>query len=129
MAKSITRITDITDETRRIVLERQDNLSPFGQWLGRGVEFHHVVASEGLGEKGVGLEFNLVALTPTEHRSIHDKKGIVINGRQRYTYDEAITLIKNHLKINYPNWSEEKCKFHKGWTKEDYKISRRKGKL
>lgn len=123
MGRSITKITEISQETRKIVLERQNNISPLGQWLGRGVEFHHVCTS-GLGEKGVGYEWNVVALTPEEHRCITDHKPIFINGKQRYTYEEAITLIKNHLKMNYGKWSEDKCKVHKGWEEKDYGIKR-----
>lgn len=120
--------TIISENTKKAVLERQNNLSIFGQWLGNGVEFHHVCTS-GLGEKGVGYEWNVVALNPQEHRAITDHKPIVINGRVRYSYEEAITLIKNHLKINYPNWCESKCKVKKGYKESDYGIKRKEGKL
>lgn len=113
--------TIISDLTRKKVRERQNNFSPFGNWLGQYCEFHHVVGS-GLGIKGVGYEWNVVALTFDEHRAIHDHQPIKVNGKVRYTYEEAITLMKNHLKLHYPNWCEEKCKVHKGWEVKDYEI-------
>ena len=127
MPNSVKQQTDISNDTRQIVYERQKGFSPFGNWLGTSCDYHHVVNS-GLGVKGVGYEWNIVALTREEHRSIHDKQPIKVNGIKKYSYDEAITIIKNHLKINYIGWGEEKCKVHKGFDKEDYKVIRR-GKL
>lgn len=120
MPNSVRQQTDITDEEKQIVLKRQNYKSISGVWLGTNIhncDFHHCINS-GLGIKGVGFEWNLVAITRQEHMAIHnhDKK------IGRYTYDEFITLIKNHLKLNYINWCEEKCKVKKGYTKEDYEI-------
>lgn len=113
--------TEISNETRQEVYQRQKGFSPFGNWLGNSCDYHHVVNS-GLGVKGVGYEWNIIALTREEHRSIHDHQPIKVNGLIKYTYEEAITIMKNHLKICYPNWCEEKCKVHKGWEIKDYKI-------
>lgn len=115
--------TIISEETRKVVYDRQNGFSPFGQFLGSRVEYHHFIGS-GLGEKGVGYEWNIVALTPEEHRAIHDHQPIKVYGRQRYTYDEAITIIGNHLKLNYSGWAKDKCKIKKGYAKEDYGIRR-----
>lgn len=120
--------TIITEATRKKVLERQNYLSVFGQWLGNGVEMHHVCTS-GLGEKGVGYEWNVCALSTEEHRAITDHQPIKVNGKEIYTYEEAITIMKNHLKINYPNWCESKCKVKKGYSESDYGIKRRTQKL
>lgn len=120
--------TIISDDTRKVVLLRQNNFSPLGSYVGNGCEFHHVCSS-GLGEKGVGYEWNVVALTPQEHRAITDHQPIKVNGKVRYQYEEAITLIKNHLKLHYINWSEEKCKVKKSYKESDYGIKRREGKL
>ena len=116
--------TIISDLTRKHVRERQNNFSPFGNWLGQSCHFHHVIGS-GLGEKGVGYEWNVIALTCEEHMAIHQHQPIKVYGLVKYTYDEAITIMKNHLKTHYPNWTEKKCKVHKGWEASDYEITRR----
>ena len=71
---------------------------------------------------GVGYEFNIVALTPQEHRNLHDKKKIKVYGRDRYTWQEFETLCRNHLILHYDNWSYEGCKYHKYWKEKDYGI-------
>lgn len=121
MAKSnYTKAKEISHKTKENVLKRQSNKSISGASLyNNNVEFHHVVLRS---SSGVGYEWNIVALTSDEHRALHDKKSIDVNGRVRYTWQEFDTLIKNHLKIKYPNWSEEKCKYHKYWKKKDYEI-------
>lgn len=126
MAKKVLEQTEITNDTRQIVYQRQKGFSPFGNWLGESCDYHHVVNS-GLGVKGVGWEWNIIALTRLEHQAIHNHQPIKVGSVDRYTYEEAITLMKNHLKLHYPNWCEEKCKVHKGWEKEDYGIM--KGEL
>lgn len=115
--------TEITQKTKADVLIRQRGMSISGAWLGNNVNFHHVIGT-GLGEKGVGYEWNVIALTPEEHRWVHDHQPIKVGNHVRYTYEEFITLMKNHLKINYPNWTEEKCKVHKGWEEKDYGIKK-----
>lgn len=122
MTKSTqTKVKEISEDTKRRVMDRQHGRSISGAALTSSVEFHHCVfRSAG----GVGYEWNIVALTPYEHRCIHDRQPIKVYGRNRYSYDEFITLIKNHLKICYPEWSEDKCRYHKGWEEEDYEIAR-----
>ena len=115
-----TKAKEISLKTKENVLKRQSNKSISGASLyNSNVEFHHVVFRS---SSGVGYEWNIVALTSDEHRALHDKKGIEVNGRVRYTWQEFNTLIRNHLKIKYPNWSEEKCKYHKYWKEKDYEI-------
>lgn len=109
--------TKISEATKKIVMERQRGLSITGMWLGRGVNYHHCITS-GLGEKGVGYEWNVVALTPEEHRLYHDKAEHI----GRYTFQEFETLMFNHLKIKYPMWSKDKCKVKKGYEEKDYGV-------
>lgn len=116
-------VKDISESTKKAVLERQKGKSISGVPLYNTVEYHHVRFRS---DSGVGYEWNIVALTFEEHRLYHDKKGIKINGRNRYTWQEFDTLMKNHLKYHYPNWTWEKTKYQKYWSKEDYNIERRK---
>lgn len=111
---------EITKETKEKVLKRQKGLSISGvQLTPYNVEFHHYVYRS---NSGVGYEWNIVALTSEEHRAIHDKQDIKVYGKVRYTYDEFITLIGNHLKLKYYGWTLEKCKYHKFWEIKDYEI-------
>lgn len=134
MANSIRKQTDISDEEKELVLKRQNYRSISKVFIGNNIkncDFHHVINS-GLGEKGVGYEWNLVAITRYEHRQITDHKGISIHGidgEVKYKYEEFISAMKNHLKVNYTNWSEANCKVHKGYSKEDYGVKRRESKL
>lgn len=124
MAKGdFTKAKEISIETKKNVLNRQRNVSIFGTFLTMNTAtFHHVLPRS---SSGVGYEFNIVALSFDEHRAYHDHQPIKVNGRERYTWEEADTLIKNHLKIKYENWSLDKCKYHKYWNEEDYGITRR----
>ena len=119
MAKSkFTVAKQITDQTKEMVLARQHNKSITGVLLTPyNVSFHHIVERS---SSGVGYAFNVVAITFDEHRWFHDHADILVNGRKRYTYLEFEILMKNHLKIKYPGWSEEYCKYHKYWSEEDY---------
>lgn len=127
MKSKQTEIKEVSAETKRVVMERQHFCSIGKQTLFQNaVEFHHVISR---GRQGVGYEWNIVALTPQEHRAYHDGNNIKVNGRDRYTPQEFETLMKNHLKMNYEGWTEEKCKYHKGWEEEDYGIRRTNGKL
>lgn len=121
MAKSnLTKAKEISTETKIRVLERQKQRSISGESLmGKPVEFHHVRPRSA---SGVGYEWNIVAITPNEHRQYHDKVDITFRGKPRYSWSEFETLMKNHLKINYPNWSYEKCKYQKHWSENDYGI-------
>ena len=124
MPKSkLTRAKEISIETKQKVLERQHNRSITGVYipnLNCG-SFHHVITR---GQNGIGFEWNIVCLTPEEHRWYHDHQNILVNGAKRYTYLELEILMKNHLKLHYSGWTEEKCKFHKYWEEEDYGITR-----
>lgn len=120
MKSNLTKAKEISQETKNKVLARQGNRSITGATLTPyNVEFHHVIYRS---NSGVGYEWNIVAITNEEHRDYHDKQNIKVNGRDRYTWEEFEILMKNHLKIKYPNWSEEKCKYHKYWSEEDYEI-------
>lgn len=121
MAKSkATKAKEVTEQTKRIVLERQGYRSISGATLKLGAtEFHHVRPRS---SSGVGYEWNIVALTSEEHRLLHDKKKIKYYDRDRWEYEEFETLIRNHLKINYPNWSYKACKYEKGYEVKDYGI-------
>lgn len=119
MANSTTKQTEITDDEKEIVLKRQNYHSISGVYLGTDIhncDFHHVVNS-GLGIKGVGYEWNLVALSRNEHRLLHDHQNI-----GRYSYLDFIIICKNHLKLRYANWNEDKCKVKKGYSKDDYGV-------
>ncbi len=119
MKSKLTKAKEITPETKRIVLERQGYRSITGVYIPdiQHGSFHHVISR---GCEGVGLAFNVVCLTPEEHRWVHDECPIKVNGKNRYSAIEFEILMKNHLKLNYPNWREEWCKFHKYWDEQDY---------
>lgn len=118
MKSKLTKAKEITQETKKAVLERQHYRSISGVALTeRNVEFHHVIYRSA---SGVGLSFNIVGITPEEHRCLHDHCDIKVNGRKRYSWIEFEILCKNHLKLHYPFWREEWCKFHKYWEEEDY---------
>ena len=122
MPKSnFTKAKEITPKTKGNVLKRQNNRSISGTLLTDNAEYHHVIYRS---SSGVGYEWNIVAITPDEHRALHDKKDIYVNGRKRYSWQEFEILCKNHLKLKYRNWSESKCKYHKYWKEADYEIER-----
>ena len=126
MAKSnLAKAKEISQATKEKVLERQGYRSISGVALNTA-DFHHVIYRS---NSGIGYEWNIVAITPDEHRWLHDKQPIKVNGRNRYSWIEFEILMKNHLKLKYNGWTEEKCKFHKYWNEEDYGVTRRKGKL
>ena len=113
----------ITLETRKAVLERQNHRSISGAYLTEGTaSFHHFVERS---SGGVGYEWNIVALTFEEHRAIHDHQPIKVGRRVLYTYDQFITLIRNHLIISYEGWSEDKCKYRKYLEESEYGVVRR----
>lgn len=118
-----TEAKSITNETRNAVLERQHNKSISGRYLTDGTaSFHHYVERS---SSGVGYEWNIVALTFEEHRAVHDHKPIMVGKRILYTYEQFCTLMRNHLIINYVDWSEDKCKYKKHLLEEEYGVVRR----
>ena len=125
MAKSkLTKTKEISEETKRKVLERQRGKSLSGVALTPyNTEFHHVIFRSG---SGVGYEWNIVAITSEEHRLYHDHQNIKVYGRERFTWDEFDTIMKNHLKYEYPNWTEKLCKYHIYWEEKDYGITSRR---
>ena len=118
MKGDYTKAKEISQRTKEKVLKRQNNRSIGGELL-TSVEFHHVRPRSA---SGVGYEWNIVALTPQEHRNLHDKQNIKVYGRDRYTWQEFETLCKNHLKIHYPNWTYDLCRYRKYWSEDDYGI-------
>lgn len=125
MKGDFTRAKEISLETKEKVLKRQNNKSISGVSLyNKSIEFHHYVERS---SSGVGYEWNIVAITSEEHRQLHDKVNIKVNGHDYYTWQEFETIIHNHLLLNYRGWGIEKCKYHKGWKEEDYGIVYRNG--
>ena len=124
MKSKQTQAKEISEATKQMVLDRQHYRSISGVALtAYNVEFHHVVPRS---SGGVGAEFNIVAITHEEHRLYHDHCNIPVNGRDRYTYKEFETLMKNHLKLNYDGWSESNVKYKKYKEITEYGITRRK---
>jgi len=125
MGKSnLTKAKEISFETKQRVLDRQGNRSISGLYLADwNTDFHHVIYRSA---EGIGAEWNIVALTKEEHRWVHDHQPIQVNGKQRYSWDEFNILMKNHLKLNYDGWSEEKCKFKKGKSFDEYGVERKR---
>lgn len=124
MAKSrLTKAKEISQETKKAVWERQHGRSISGVALyPNTTEYHHVIPRSA---SGIGYEWNIVAITHDEHRWYHDHSNIKVNGRDRYTYMEFGILMKNHLKLHYENWSEERCRFRKYAEEEDYGVTRK----
>ena len=124
MKSEQTKTKEISRETKQIVLQRQHYKSISGVALTeQSAVFHHVIFRS---QQGVGYDFNIVALTWEEHRLYHDHKNIVVNRKPRYTWEEFETLMKNHLKLNYNGWTEDKCKYKKYFDEKDYGITRKK---
>lgn len=118
---------EISEKTRQKVLERQGKRSVSGAGLyPYATEYHHVIPRS---SSGVGYEWNIVALTSEEHRCYHDRQPIKVNGRVRFTWEEFDTLIRNHLKIAYVNWTEQNCKYKKYADEKDYEVYRRNKRL
>lgn len=124
MAKSkLTKAKEISFETKQKVLDRQGNRSISGVYLAPwNTDFHHVIYRSA---SGCGYEWNIVALTKDEHRWVHDHQSILVNGAKRYTWDEFNILMKNHLKLHYDGWSEERCKVRKYAEESDYGVTRK----
>ena len=118
---------EISNDTKQVVMERQHYKSISGVALTPyNATFHHVVFRSG---QGIGAEWNLCAITFDEHRAFHDHQPIVVNGRERYSWEEFDTLMKNHLKLWYENWSEKACKYDKYKTIDEYGVIRREKKI
>ena len=120
MAKSkATKIKEISLATKQEVLDRQESRSITGVYLTPyNTTFHHVM--ERGAESGVGLAYNIIALTFDEHRAYHDHQDIMVNGRKRYTWIEFEIIMKNYLKLQYHGWNEDACRIHKYWEIKDY---------
>jgi len=114
---------EISDKTKKAVLNRQGFRSVSGAFLNeQSASFHHYIPRSA---SGVGYEWNIVALTFDEHRAVHDHQPIKVNGRVRYTWEEFHTLMHNHLSLRYEHWSEDKCKYIKRFTEEEYGVERK----
>lgn len=123
MASKLTRAKEVSEATKKAVLERQNFRSISGVYLvGKQVEYHHFISR---GCEGIGAEWNICAITKEEHRAYHDGANIKVNGADYYTSEEFKTLMRNHLILNYCNWSEEACKYKKFVDLKDYGVKRR----
>lgn len=113
---------EISETTKKAVLERQGNRSISNAYLSEGsASFHHFVPRSA---SGIGYEWNIVALTFDEHRAVHDHQPIKVNGKVRYTWEEFQTLMRNHLILRYRNWSVQNCKYKKNVSAADYGVER-----
>ena len=123
MKGDFTKAKQIKPETKEVVWKRQ---------RGRSLLSGHPITVEmccchyiGKGEKsGVGYEWNIVGLLPEEHSELDLNKPIKVNGRIRYTNEEAQTIIGNHLNRSYKGWTREKCSYHKYFEEKDYGVTR-----
>ena len=120
MKGNYTKAKEITPRTKDLVLKRQGNKSITGVSLYHGVNFHHYVPRSG---SGVGYEWNIVALTPEEHREFHDHAPIKVNGFKHYTWQQLETLMHNHLIKHYDGWTFDKCIYKKGFEEADYGVT------
>jgi len=120
----LTKAKEITSKTKQIVWERQNGVSILsGIAITKEMCCCHYV---GRGEKsGVGYEWNIVGLTPQEHFQLDNNMPIEVNGRIRYTNEQAQTIIGNHLKLHYNGWTREKCSYIKYFDEKDYGITRK----
>ena len=117
MAKSKqTKMKEISFKTKWDVMERQGNRSLTGIYLSHPA-FHHVV-QRGSG-RGVGIAFNIVALTYEEHDRFHQHLPITVHGEEM-SWLQFKLYMEDYLKRIYPHWSEEACNYHPGWDEQDY---------
>ena len=123
MKGDFTKAKQIKPDTKEAVWKRQ---------RGRSLLSGHPITVEmccchyiGKGEKsGVGYEWNIVGLLPEEHSELDLNKPIKVNGRIRYTNEEAQAIIGNHLNRSYKGWTREKCSYHKYFEEKDYGVTR-----
>ena len=112
MAKSKqTKAHEISKETKMKVWERQKGKSIFS-----GISItpemcccHYIPRSQG----GLGKEWNIFGCYQgygiNEHRLFDEHKPIA-----NLTAKQYHTVLKNHFKLNYKGWTEDKCKYKKG---------------
>jgi len=118
MKGDFTKAKSISDETKQAVFDRQKGKSVFSKRpITKEMCCCHFV---GRGVSGVGYEWNIFGATPDEHRLFDESKQIA-----NLTHEQCVSVIRNHLILNYRNWEQEKCKYHKYWSEEDYGITRR----
>ena len=124
MKDDFTKAKQITPQTKEKVWRRQHGRSLLSnKSITKEMCCCHVV---GRGNSGVGYEWNIVGLTPDEHRELDESKPITIDGKVRWTNEEAQTLIRNHLILNYENWSESNCKYKKYKKEGEYGVVARR---
>lgn len=122
---------EISKETKIKVWERQRGRSLFAPYKPITIDMCccHYVSRTGndrhgkSGSAGVGYEWNIFGCYQTPWDNEHD---LFDDGKKigNLTNDEAVSVVENHLKFNYLNWERDKCRFHKGWSEEDYMITR-----
>lgn len=127
MKGDYTKAKQITTRTKEKVFKRQNGKSILsGETITLEQCCCHFIG-RGLG--GVGYEWNIVGLTADEHRLLDENKPIIVRGKVRYTNQEAQTLIRNHLILNYSGWSVDKCKYKKWFEEQDYGVTYNANKL
>lgn len=127
MKGDYTKAKQISQETKQKVYDRQNGKSVLsGLAITKEMCCCHFIG-RGLG--GVGYEWNIIGLTPEEHRQLDLNQTIYVGKMPRWTNKEAHIIIQNHLNLNYNGWSIEKCKYQKYKKEEDYEVTRKKDRI
>lgn len=93
------RATDIDQETKRKVFERDGGLCIFCYQPG-APNAHYIPRSQG----GLGIEENIVTACAECHRKMD----------QSYLRPVFLERAREHLRANYTDWNEDKLRYRKG---------------
>lgn len=109
-----TKAHEISRETKKKVFERQGGRSLFPPFMPITIDMcccHYIPRSRG----GVGEEWNIFGCFQNDWLNEH---------RMFDLHQLPENIVREHLKENYEDWSEEACVFHK-WYEDQYKLIRK----
>lgn len=99
--------TDISEETKRIVWERDNHCCVVCGHKNAAPNSHYIRRSHG----GLGIEQNVVTLCTNFGNSCHHKFDNGTQEEQDYYKEE----IREYLMSRYPNWDESKLVYRNKW--------------
>lgn len=125
MKSKRTKALEISYETKQMVWERQKGKSLFAPYRPITVEMcccHYISRANG----GLGEEWNIFGCYQTPWLNEHYMYDgqLNIGNKLNVTREQMKTIVSNHLKRNYFNWSEQNCKYNKYKEIKDYEVKR-----